>query len=134
MPRCGPVRGYSARALIAPARPGELALTFDDGPNAAWTPRLLDILAQPRCACDVFSGGQPCGGGAGAGAADRGGRAPDRESLLGHPNLARTRAGSAKNCANQPDAGTDHGQAGEVLPAAFWSAAARVFRIARGWA
>lgn len=32
--------------LIAPARPGELALTFDDGPNPAWTPRLLDILAQ----------------------------------------------------------------------------------------
>ena len=30
--------------LIAPPRPGELALTFDDGPNAAWTPCLLDIL------------------------------------------------------------------------------------------
>jgi peptidoglycan/xylan/chitin deacetylase (PgdA/CDA1 family) len=32
-------------ALIAPPRPGELALTFDDGPNPAWTPRLLDTLA-----------------------------------------------------------------------------------------
>ena len=32
-------------ALIAPPRPGELALTFDDGPNLAWTPRLLDTLA-----------------------------------------------------------------------------------------
>src|SRR5277367_4496322 len=32
-------------ALISPPRPGELALTFDDGPNPAWTPRLLDILA-----------------------------------------------------------------------------------------
>jgi peptidoglycan-N-acetylglucosamine deacetylase len=32
-------------ALTAPARSGELALTFDDGPNPAWTPRLLDILA-----------------------------------------------------------------------------------------
>lgn len=31
--------------LIAPPRPGELALTFDDGPNPAWTPRLLDTLA-----------------------------------------------------------------------------------------
>lgn len=31
--------------LIAPQRPGELALTFDDGPNPAWTPRLLDVLA-----------------------------------------------------------------------------------------
>ena len=33
-------------ALTAPARPGELALTFDDGPNATWTPKLLDILAK----------------------------------------------------------------------------------------
>ena len=33
------------QALIAPPHPGELALTFDDGPNPAWTPRLLDILA-----------------------------------------------------------------------------------------
>jgi peptidoglycan/xylan/chitin deacetylase (PgdA/CDA1 family) len=31
--------------LIAPRRPGELALTFDDGPNPAFTPQLLDILA-----------------------------------------------------------------------------------------
>jgi peptidoglycan/xylan/chitin deacetylase (PgdA/CDA1 family) len=33
-------------ALIAPPRPGELALTFDDGPNTAWTPRLLELLAR----------------------------------------------------------------------------------------
>jgi len=33
------------RALIAPRRAGELALTFDDGPNPTWTPRLLDVLA-----------------------------------------------------------------------------------------
>ena len=32
-------------AMIAPPRPGELALTFDDGPNPSWTPRLLDILS-----------------------------------------------------------------------------------------
>lgn len=32
-------------ALIAPRRPGELVLTFDDGPNPAWTPRLLEVLA-----------------------------------------------------------------------------------------
>ena len=31
--------------LIAPPRPAELALTFDDGPNPVWTPRLLDLLA-----------------------------------------------------------------------------------------
>lgn len=33
-------------ALIAPRRPGELALTFDDGPNPIWTPRLLELLAR----------------------------------------------------------------------------------------
>lgn len=33
------------KTLIAPRRPEEIALTFDDGPNPAWTPRLLDILA-----------------------------------------------------------------------------------------
>lgn len=33
-------------ALTAPAQPGEIALTFDDGPNATWTPRLLDVLAK----------------------------------------------------------------------------------------
>lgn len=40
------------RALIAPrldsrldsGRAGELALTFDDGPNPEWTPRLLELL------------------------------------------------------------------------------------------
>ncbi|HEY1254824.1 MAG TPA: polysaccharide deacetylase family protein [Terracidiphilus sp.] len=31
--------------LIAPPKPGEVALTFDDGPNASWTPRLLELLA-----------------------------------------------------------------------------------------
>jgi peptidoglycan/xylan/chitin deacetylase (PgdA/CDA1 family) len=31
--------------LVAPRRPGELVLTFDDGPNPAWTPRLLEVLA-----------------------------------------------------------------------------------------
>lgn len=32
-------------AITAPKRPGEIALTFDDGPNPEWTPKLLDILA-----------------------------------------------------------------------------------------
>ena len=30
--------------LLAPRKPGELALTFDDGPNPTATPRLLDLL------------------------------------------------------------------------------------------
>jgi peptidoglycan/xylan/chitin deacetylase (PgdA/CDA1 family) len=31
-----------------------LALTFDDGPNAAWTPRLLDILARNNVRATFF--------------------------------------------------------------------------------
>lgn len=41
-------------ALTAPPRPGELALTFDDGPNPAWTPRLLDILAGQNVRATFF--------------------------------------------------------------------------------
>lgn len=40
-----PASRLFGQALIAPAHPGELALTFDDGTNPAWTPRLLEILA-----------------------------------------------------------------------------------------
>jgi peptidoglycan/xylan/chitin deacetylase (PgdA/CDA1 family) len=41
-------------ALIAPRRPGELALTFDDGPNPAWTPRLLEFLAAHEVRATFF--------------------------------------------------------------------------------
>lgn len=41
-------------ALIAPRRPGELALTFDDGPNPAWTPRLLEVLARDAVCATFF--------------------------------------------------------------------------------
>ena len=40
-----PASRIFGRTLLAPPRPGELALTFDDGPNPACTPRLLDTLA-----------------------------------------------------------------------------------------
>jgi peptidoglycan/xylan/chitin deacetylase (PgdA/CDA1 family) len=40
--------------LIAPTRPGELALTFDDGPNPTWTPRLLDLLARREVRATFF--------------------------------------------------------------------------------
>jgi len=42
------------KALIAPTRTDELALTFDDGPNATWTPRLLDILARHHVRATFF--------------------------------------------------------------------------------
>jgi len=41
----GPGSQIFGKTLIAPNNAGELALTFDDGPNPAWTPRLLDVLA-----------------------------------------------------------------------------------------
>jgi peptidoglycan/xylan/chitin deacetylase (PgdA/CDA1 family) len=40
--------------LIAPERPGEIALTYDDGPNPAWTPQLLDILARHNIKATFF--------------------------------------------------------------------------------
>ncbi len=40
--------------LIAPKRPGEIALTYDDGPNPAWTPQLLDILARQNIKATFF--------------------------------------------------------------------------------
>jgi peptidoglycan/xylan/chitin deacetylase (PgdA/CDA1 family) len=42
------------RTLIAPPAPGEMALTFDDGPNPACTPRLLDLLAAHRVHATFF--------------------------------------------------------------------------------
>ena len=42
------------RALVAPAQADELALTFDDGPNPAWTPRLLDMLAEHEVRATFF--------------------------------------------------------------------------------
>jgi peptidoglycan/xylan/chitin deacetylase (PgdA/CDA1 family) len=41
-------------ALIAPQCPGELALTFDDGPNPAWTPRLLEVLVSHNVRATFF--------------------------------------------------------------------------------
>lgn len=79
-------------ALTAPARPGEIALTFDDGPNATWTPRLLDVLEKYDVRGTFFL---------------LGGRAAVQPELVrrmaaaghiignhswSHPNLARTRA------------------------------------------
>jgi peptidoglycan-N-acetylglucosamine deacetylase len=41
-------------ALTAPRKPRELALTFDDGPNPAWTPQLLETLAAHRVPATFF--------------------------------------------------------------------------------
>lgn len=49
-----PASRLFGEALIAPERAGELALTFDDGPNPAWTPRLLEILAAHEIRATFF--------------------------------------------------------------------------------
>jgi peptidoglycan-N-acetylglucosamine deacetylase len=40
--------------LIAPARPSEIALTYDDGPNPEATPHLLEILARHQVRATFF--------------------------------------------------------------------------------
>jgi peptidoglycan/xylan/chitin deacetylase (PgdA/CDA1 family) len=42
------------KTLTAPRKPGELALTFDDGPNPAWTPHLIDLLAKHNVRATFF--------------------------------------------------------------------------------
>ncbi len=53
-----PTSQLFGRTLIAPRNPGQLALTFDDGPNPAWTPRLLDILAEHNVHATFFMVGK----------------------------------------------------------------------------
>ena len=53
-----PTSQIFGRTLIAPRIPSELALTFDDGPNPAWTPRLLDILAEHNVQATFFMVGK----------------------------------------------------------------------------
>ena len=84
------------RTVIAPRLPEELALTFDDGPNPAWTPRLLEILAGHDVCATFFMVGR---------------FAQAQQALVrqvaqaghiignhswSHPNLARTAAGRVR--------------------------------------
>lgn len=49
-----PASQIFGKSLIAPRKPGELALTFDDGPNPTVTPRLLDLLAEHKVPATFF--------------------------------------------------------------------------------
>lgn len=53
-----PASQIFGRTLIAPRRPREIALTFDDGPNPACTPRLLDLLAEHKVHATFFMVGK----------------------------------------------------------------------------
>lgn len=87
-----PASQIFGRTLTAPRNPGELALTFDDGPNPAWTPRLLDLLAEHHVRATFFMLGKFA-------VAERelARRVADAGHLIGnhswsHPDLSRTRA------------------------------------------
>ena len=87
-----PTSQIFGRTLIAPRNPGQLALTFDDGPNPAWTPRLLDILAEHNVRATFFMVGKFA-------KAERelARRVADAGHLIGnhtwsHPDLSRTRS------------------------------------------
>ena len=49
-----PASQIFGRTLIAGADPDELALTFDDGPNDAATPHLLEVLAKHKVRATFF--------------------------------------------------------------------------------
>ena len=92
-----PTSQIFGHTLIAPRTPGELALTFDDGPNPAWTPRLLDILAEHNVPATFFL----VGGFAQAEPA-LARRVADGGHLIGnhswsHPNLARASASKVRD-------------------------------------
>lgn len=53
-----PTSQIYGRTLIAPRKPNEIALTFDDGPNPCWTPQLLDTLAAHGVKATFFLIGQ----------------------------------------------------------------------------
>lgn len=85
-----PTSQIFGKTLIAPRRPGELALTFDDGPNPAWTPRLLETLAAYDVKATFFMVGQFAEAEPGLAR-----RVASAGHLVGnhswnHPNLART--------------------------------------------
>ena len=87
-----PTSQIFGRTLTAPRTPGQLALTFDDGPNPAWTPRLLDLLAEHNVRATFFMVGKFAKSEA---ALAR--RVAKAGHLIGnhtwsHPDLSRTRA------------------------------------------
>jgi len=84
-----PTSQLLGRTLTAPHKPGQLALTFDDGPNPAWTPRLLDVLAEHNVRATFFMVGKFA-----TGERELARRVSDAGHLVGnhtwsHPDLSR---------------------------------------------
>ena len=98
------------KTLTAPRKRGELALTFDDGPNPAWTPQLLDVLAKHGVKATFFMVGSFA-----EAEPELVRRVAEAGHLIGnhswsHPNLALTAArkvtGRRGACAGSRAAGT----------------------------
>lgn len=53
-----PTSQIFGRTLVAGTDPGEIALTYDDGPNGAYTERLLDLLAAHKVKATFFMVGE----------------------------------------------------------------------------
>jgi peptidoglycan-N-acetylglucosamine deacetylase len=92
-----PTSQIFGQTLTAPRRPGELALTFDDGPNPGWTPRLLDILAGHNVRATFFMVGKFA-----KAESELARRVADAGHLIGnhtwgHPDLSRTRPADVLN-------------------------------------
>jgi peptidoglycan-N-acetylglucosamine deacetylase len=92
-----PTSQIFGRTFIAPRLPGQLALTFDDGPNPAWTPRLLDILADHNVCATFFMVGKFV-----KAEPELARRVADAGHLIGnhswsHPDLSRTRSADVLN-------------------------------------
>jgi peptidoglycan/xylan/chitin deacetylase (PgdA/CDA1 family) len=92
-----PTSQIFGRTLTAPRLPGQLALTFDDGPNPSWTPRLLDILAEHNVPATFFMVGKFV-----KAEPDLARRVVEAGHLIGnhtwsHPDLSRARAADILN-------------------------------------
>lgn len=120
-------------AFIAPPEPAELALTFDDGPNATYTPQLLDALAAHGVPGNFFVMGAHAEL---APALVR--RVHDEGHLIGihswsHPNLARSSAKTIENELKRSRQGLEQTIGAEVrfFRPPFGARRPAVFRIAR---
>ena len=120
-------------ALVAPRRPGELALTFDDGPNRVWTPRLLDALASHDVHATFFMLGERA-----QAEPDLVRRIAAAGHLVGnhswrHPNLARSSASRIRDELTQTRDTLEQltGSAVKFFRPPFGARRPAVFRIAR---
>src|SRR5262245_29381848 len=55
MKHAGPILDFNGREVRSTTPPARtIALTFDDGPDGRWTPRILDVLARYHVPATFF--------------------------------------------------------------------------------